>query len=1002
MPERRKFRQRLDAWRTELKNQILTPLTSVSFSGCTASGRLTPAEAAGLSFLPMPPGTPWGAYREYAWFTADIALPAACEGKRVVLLSGVGGEQLVYVNGRAAGSIDREHRYVTLFQQAPAQAAARLLIESYAGNGPRLENLGPCPPERDPLPPVAGPQCRVSDSCLALFNEEAYQLFMDVDTLARLHDLLPEGSLRRETVEEALEQFTHGVDLERPAKDREEEYRRGREILRPALACRNGSTAPLLRLIGQSHIDLAWLWPLEETFHKAARTYANQLALMEEYPEYRFLACEPALLDMLRISEPDVYARALARVKEGRLIADGAFYVECDTNIPSGESLIRQLWRGKKWFRDNLGVESRVAWQPDTFGFSPCLPQLLRAFDVPYFATQKLLRADPECERFPYQDFIWEGADGSRVQALSFFKNNARTDPDSLHQRWEKDRSQQRRIDSLLYPFGFGDGGGGADRDMLEYLRREKDLEGLPRTAWSTLREHFEAAGENARENLWRGELYLSWHRGAYTSQRKTKTALRALEQALHDGEFLLAQCGEDIRTAKKPDLTAAWNTLLLHQFHDIAAGVGIRDVHREAEQALARAEEQTRGVIEEAAREAYGIFDEPGYVTVVNTLPFPRQERITLADGSSGIVTLPASGARAIRAADLCGETGRVRAAAQGQDIAISNGVISFTLRGDGTLGDLIDLRSGLPLQAPGMRMNDFRLYRDVEPVYDAWELSPDYRQEPVELAPPTEMILQGENTDALTVLLRRTIGQSPCEERITVRAGCPRIEFETEIDWQERHKLLKVRFESNLNCENALHEMQFCHVQRPAHPSTSFARDRFEVCNHHYSALFEARRGIVLMNRAIWGVSSEGGSLALTLLHAPCVPDDTCDRGRQRFAFALQAYDMPFALSPVTLDASAYNVPPLVLPGKGCDADGVWAENALIDTVKPAEDGKGIVIRLWEYRGSRAHITLHLPKAARICACDFDESNVTPLCQGDAYTFDLPAFGIRTFKLL
>ena len=1002
MSERRKFRERLDAWRNELKNQIIRPLAPIGFDSCAAPERLSPEAAARLPFAPMPAGTAWGGHREYRWFSAHVTLPEGCEGRRIVLLSGAGGEQTVYMDGRAVGSLDREHAYVTLFREAPAGAAFRLLIESYAGNGPRLENAGPWPPERDPAPAAGAPQCRISDSWLALFNEDAYQLFMDVDTLTRLHDLLPAGSLRREKIGEALEAFTHAVDLELPEPDRDASCWQGRAVLQAALACRNGSTAPLLRLIGQSHIDLAWMWPMEEAYHKSVRTYANQLALMDEYPEYRFLACEPALLEMLEESSPAVYARVLERVKTGQVVADGAFYVECDTNIPSGESLVRQLLWGKRWFREKLGVNSRVAWQPDTFGFSPCLPQLLNAFDIPYFATQKLLRADPECERFPYQDFIWEGADGSRVQALSFFKNNARTDPDSLHARWEKDRSQQRHIDALLYPFGFGDGGGGATRDQLEYLRREADLEGLPRTQWSTLEEHFVCAAENARRNLWRGELYLCWHRGTYTSQRKTKTALRALEQALHDAEFLLSQCGEDARAAGRPLLRQAWKTLLLHQFHDICAGVGVRDVHAEAERALADALRTVNGAIEAWARAVYAV--DPGtedYTTIVNTLPFARREWLTLPEGARGYADLPPSGAIAVRACDLLPDPGAVKAEPCPEGWQIDNGSLSFMLRADGTIGSLTDLRTGLPVQQPGMRMNDLRLYKDVEPVYDAWELSPDYREDRVDAVRVLSLALEGADGPALTVRVRFLIGQSPCEETITVLAGEPRIGFDLRIDWRERHRLLKAHFESALNCENAIHEMQFCHVQRPAHRGTPFARDRFEVCNHHYSALFEAARGIALLNRAVWGVSCDQGDLALTLLRAPSAPDSACDRGDQRFSFALCLYDTPFALSGVTMDGYAYNIPPLLLSGKGKDTAGIWAENALIETVKPAEKGAGTVVRLWEYRGSAARVTLHLPRPRAIRACSFDERHTTPLAESDTCTFTLPAFGIRTLML-
>ncbi|MBR6030041.1 MAG: alpha-mannosidase [Clostridia bacterium] len=1001
MPENRQFRQRLAAWQAELKRQLITPVAPVPFSGCPVLRRLSAEEAACLPYRPMPVETRWGERREYAWFSAVCDVPEGCAGRRLVLLSGVDGEQLVWLDGRAVGAVDQRHGYVTLFQSAPSGGSFRLLIESYAGHGPRLESLGPCPPERTPIPPVTGPQCTVRESWLAVFDEDAYQLHIDVETLAGLMDLLPEGSLRRQRVEAALDGFTHIVDFELPPEGRRAAYLRAREALQEVLSCRNGSSAPVMHIFGQSHIDLAWLWPMEETFHKAARTYATQLSLMDEYPEYRFLACEPALLEMLREREPEIYARALEHIRAGQIQPEGAFYVECDTNIPSGESLIRQLLWGKRWFREELGVEAKVGWQPDTFGFAPCLPQLLRAFDIPYFATQKLLRADPECERFPYQDFLWEGPDGSRVQALSFFKNNARTDPASLKERWEKHRTQTTDISALLYPFGYGDGGGGADRDLLEYLRRETDLEGLPRTRWCALDEHFRMAEDSARKNIWHGELYLAWHRGTYTAQRKTKTAIRALEQALHDAEGLLALCGEETRRAEQPRLKAAWKTLLIHQFHDIAAGVGIRDVHEEAVRALAEAEAAVRDVTEGLARQVCGIKAAEGWFTALNTLPFERRERVTLPGGEKGWLTLPASGAISMSTADLEPDEGTVRVRKTDSGMQVDNGVLSFVIGDDGSISELTDLRSGLPLQSPGQRLNDLRLYRNVEPVYDAWELSRDYRRDRVDEIRVHGIHLEGENTPCLTVTVERTIGISRSVQRIRVMAGVSRIEFETEIDWRERHKLLKAHFEINLRSENAIHEMQFGHVERPAHRSTAYAKDRYEVCNRHYSALFEAGRGVALMNRAIWGVSCEEGDLALSLLRAPCVPDDTCDRGMQRLDYALYVYDTPFALSAVTHDGYAYNNQPLVFPGRGQGFSGFRAENAMIETVKPAEDGRGTVIRLWEYRGTRTMAELRLPHRSEICACSMDEREATPLTRDDRWHFELGPFEIKSFLI-
>ncbi len=1002
MPENRQFLQRLNAWMAALQKQIFIPVMPLSFDGAPAPSDAGPDTVSLLPFAPMPEGTAWGERRAYQWFRTSCTLPDACTGRRVVLFSGVGGEQLVYLNGDAAGSIDRQHRYVTIFRSAPSHAVLEILIESYAGNGPRLENTLPCPPEEEPFEEPAGPQCRVEKSWLAVVNEDAYQLYMDADTLVQLYHLLPENSLRRMQIMEALDAFTHTADFEAPPEMRNQSYIRARRVLEKCLRCKNGSTAPLYHIIGQSHIDLAWLWPMEETSHKAARTFSGQLSLMDEYPEYRFLACEPALLDMLKLRHPRLFDRVKEKAEKGQITADGAFYVECDTNIPSGESLVRQLLWGRRWFRKELGTESRIAWQPDTFGFSPCLPQLLLGFGITGFATQKLLRADPECERFPFQDFIWEGPDGSRVQALCFFKNNARTDPENLFARWEKHRSQSGHIDSLLYPFGYGDGGGGADRDMLEYLRREEDLEGLPRTRWSTLEDHFEHAHSQALRNIWRGELYLAWHRGTYTVQRRTKVALHNLEWALHDAEFLLCACPPSERTACRDRIHEAWHTLMLHQFHDIAAGVGIRDVHLEAVTALEAQTALMRDLIRTLAEQVYGIRKEEDCVTVINTLPFERRSWIRTPWGTVCPVELPPGGCCTVtKDMQDAGDAGIVQALETEDGYDIQNGVLSFRLSRDGTICRLTDIRTGLPLQDEGMRMNDFRLYSNVESVYDAWELSRDCLENPLDAAVPVSFSVSGAGTPVLTARIRMNIGSSICEEDIIVHAGEDRIEFEAHIDWQERHKLLKVHFESNLQSDQAIHGMQFCHTERPQHRSTAYARDRYEVCQQRYSSIFEGCRGVTLLNRAIYGISCLHGDMALSLLRAPCVPDPSCDRGPQHFSFALKVDCVPFAMSHVTEDAYAFSHPPLMMQGQGTNIPGYRAENALIETIKPAEEGDGIVIRLWEYRGTRTRAVLHLPEKARICSCTMAEEEIRDIGFTDTFPLELPAFAIRTLMV-
>ena len=938
--------QRLRAWRQEMKNHLYTPVGTVDFTGFTTFKRLKPENAASMEMRPFPVGTKWGKCWEYAWFKAEVELPQGCDGRRVVLLPGMGGEQLIYVDGVARGSNDKGRDYVTLRMNGKAGETVSVLVESYAGHGARLEEMPPCPPERPAIPPVPESQCTVKNSTLAVWNEDAYQLYLDVEMLCDLLAQLDGKSLRYQKVAKALMDFTYTADFELPLAERHESFRRAREVLKPALACHNGSTAPKMWLLGQSHIDLAWLWPEEETWHKVGRTYANQLALMEEYPEYKFLLCEPKLLDMLREQHPELWKRVQEAYGRGQIDAEGAFYIECDTNIPSGESLIRQLIRGKKWFREHFGVDSQVAWQPDTFGYSGALPQILKKLNIPYFATQKLLRADPECQRFPYQNFVWEGIDGSTVQALSYFKNNAQVNPSQFVQRWNDNRAQQENIDTLLFPFGFGDGGGGATRDMVENVRRMADLEGLPRSQYGTLHGFFEETARQAEGNRWVGELYLAWHRGTWTTQVKTKQLMRTVEQLLHDAEALVALLPAKERAEYLPTIEKAWDVLMFNQFHDVAGGVGIKRVHEEAEAALYAQVLALNALIERLPK--------------AEQKPVPAAEAATITEMADGFL--------------------------------MENSLLRVTVDKQGAITQIMDKRNGLPLLNPGQRMNDWRLYENVEVVYDGWEMSRDWKKRRLD----TEIRTACEVQDHL---LRVRYGFGGSSADVTIQLVNDRIEIAAGVDWHERRKLLKVHFASNVLCDDALHEIQFGHVKRPCHDSHALASDCYESCSNRWTALCEENRGVAILQAGSRAVSTDRGEIALSLLRAPLVPDDTADRGHHGFGYAIMPFASAFKEAGVVRAGIAFAEGERENAGFSVDSEAI-----ILETIKPADDGgDDIILRLYESLRTTATGTLHLPFPAKVYASSMDESETGELLgQGREVALALKPFEIVTLRVV
>ncbi len=998
----RQMMQRIRAWNSELPNHLYSTVAPVNFSGFTTFERIPAAQAADMPMRPFPAGTPWGACWEYAWFSAEVTVPASCRGQRVVFMSGLGGEQLVYVNGRAAGSIDREHHYVTLTRCAEGGERFRLLIESYAGHGERLENLGPCPPERKAVPVVPQHQQKAGQSFIAVWNEDAYQLLMDVNTLTRLLEVLPDRSLRAQKAAKALDDYTRAADFELPQSARNESFRKAREVLKPALECKNGSTAPTMWLVANSHIDLAWLWPAEETFHKSARTYANQLALMEEYPEYRFLMCEPALLEMLRAFDPEVFQRVKEAHQRGQIIPDGTFFVECDSNFPGGESLIRQLLWGKKWYEENFGVSPKVAWHPDSFGYSAALPQLLQGFGVPYFSTQKLLRADPECERFPYQDFIWEGMDGSAVLANSFFDYTSKVDPVSFTRRWEEHRVQQTDIDTLLYPYGYGDGGGGPDRDMLEMVRRLRDLEGCPRSHEGTLEDFFHHMEENPPRNRWVGELYLSWHRGTYTTMHETKQLLRRAERAIHDAEALLCRLAPREREIHAPQVKKAWETLLFCQFHDVASGVGVRRMNEETVAWLTKVVTGMAALNGALRRKVFALGEGAGHV-LVNPLPWARREWVELPDGRRIYAEIPADGAAPAQA--LLPQPDDAKALETESGFLLENRFLRMEIDRAGRIVALTDLENGLPLMNPGQRMNDWRLYQNIEPVYDAWEMSRDWAKGYLPEAIQASASLTENTPECCAVTVEYAFGQSRAVQKILLRASSRRVDFVNHISWQERRRLLKAHFESNILTDSALHEIQFGYVARPCHSGHAFASDRYEVCNRYYSALCEENRGFALLNESSCGLSTGRGEMALSLLRAPLVPDDGCDLGEHDVAYALYPFATHFTDSGVNREGYALNAPVAVMQGDCAPVSGFHCESGsiLLETVKPGEDGSSVILRLYESLRTQGRAAVHAPVPGKWYRCNMPESEQGEfLGEGTTVSLALAPFKIATLRFI
>lgn len=979
---------RIKHWMRTLKDDFYTPLGEIEWEMARTMEELSLEEAMSLPMEKVSPGLRWGHTHEYGWFKSRIVLPKEAKDGWIVLNLHPEGESTLFVNGRAfgtyrAGWLSNPHIFMVdnfLTTCGREGEVFDIAMETYAGHYfPEAPEggcaTGPVLPGSYTDPKEEGKRITLGTSSFGLWNEDAYQLFIDADTLLQLLGTLDETSLRAAKIAEALEKFTLEVDFEQDREERIRSYKRGREVLRPALEAKNGSMAPLFYAIGNSHLDLAWLWPMQETYRKTARTFAAQLRLLEMYPEYVYIQSQPASYEMCRIYYPELFERIKKAIKEGRWIADGAMWVEPDTNMPSGEALVRQLLYGIRYYRDVLGTEPSTLWLPDTFGYSAVLPQLLKKAGIDYLVTQKIFWSYNEGEQFPYHYFTWEGMDGSKVTSFLPTSYTYNTTPTSATRAW-KTRTQQRDLEGFLFPYGYGDGGGGPARDHIEYVRRQADLQGSVRMVHGSPKEFFEAMDElGGPKASYRGELYFSAHRGTYTSQAKIKENNRKAEIALREMELwgsLAEKLG--VRAFAKDKADAWWKEVLLNQFHDILPGSGIREIYEEAREKVGAVIEETRA---ETGKIMESLVESGEGVTVFNSLPFEREVCVKLPDGKEGFVRVPSMGSVSItdkteskldlgfeKARAYKGEGGFVLENAFLKACVSEKGeVVSVRKKAeDGTL---------LSAEYAAEPMNAFHLYKDVPRLFDAWDIDSNYKEQEVEgLKDYRVTVKKAEGTEAV-LLLEASISCSTIRQEITLSAKGKRIDFVTHADWNEMHRLLKVAFPVTVYSDEVINEIQYGYVRRPVHRSRPYDQDRFEVCNHRYSALFAGAHGAAVLNDSKYGMSANENALELTLLRASTSPEMRADNGAHDFVYAFYPSEESFEESGTVREAMDLNIPAVCQKGYreeirlfSVEAEKEGLGSVIADAVKLAEDGSGdLIVRLYESMRQHQEVKLITP---------------------------------------
>jgi alpha-mannosidase len=791
---------------------------------------------------------------------------------------------------------------------------------------------------------------------------------------------------------------------------------------------------------------------------------------MEQYPEYHFSQSQPQLYQYVKEDEPALYAQIKARIAEGRWEPTGAMWLEADTNITSGESLVRQIVYGQRFFEQEFGKRSDLLWLPDVFGYSWALPQILRSAGISRFMTSKISWS--QFNRFPHDTFRWRGVDGSEVVThfittptsnQRFYTYNGAMNAAEVFGTYREYR-QKEVNDTLLYLFGWGDGGGGPTREMLEQARRLGALPGMPQLEQGSAEETFRQieahalAPENEDQTpIWDGELYLEYHRGTYTSQGRTKYAHRRAEIALREAELWSAVTYGGAVPAEL-SLDDAWRTLLLQEFHDILPGSSIDEVYVDATRDLAAVQERAEGVIAAATA---GLGQGERQLTVFNAISWPRQDPIEVTlpagggeqglaspanessptDGQSAaaivqvlepdgagrrwlLVAPPAGGIPALGYAALPLETTRRGGAPAVPDEdglriderVLENPFYRLELDEQGHIRSLRDKRAGgREVIAPDGRGNELIAFEDKPLNFDAWDIDIFYQEKPYPVHDLAALRVIERGPLRGGVEITRRFLDSTITQRLLLYRDLPRLDIVTEIDWHQHQTLLKAAFPVTVRASSASYEIQFGTVERPTHWNTSWDWARFEVCAQRWADLSEGDYGVALLNDGKYGYDIRGNVLRLTLLKSGIQPDPSADQGKHRFTYSLLPHPGDWRQAGVIGHAAALNTPLRTrLPGEaagGAKATAVAAGSfvvcdrpgLIVETVKPAIDGRGVILRLYEGHGTRGPATLRFTRSvAQAEACTLlEERTADRQVSGETVQLQVRPYELLTLRV-
>lgn len=988
----------------------------------------------------------WGGTDRHYWFVTSVTIPADDKGAQVRAILNTGAtdiwntdnpQVMVYLNGKLSGTMDMNHQDFILTEEAKGGEHFELAFYAYS-NSPGLTNF--------------------FHLDIGKYLEDVAKFYYDFLVPFEAADLLEEEDLERIDTFKILNEALNLVDFQRPGSEAFRLSVREADEWLMENYYKNRQAHPVtVHSIGHTHIDVAWKWPLKQTRQKTVRSFRTVLSLMERYPEYKFMSSQPQLYQFVKEEAPELFEKIREKIKEGRWETEGAMWLEPDCNLASGESLIRHILYGRRFFEKELGGPvNEVLWLPDVFGYSAAIPQIMRQSGLTYFMTTKL--GWNEFNRFPNDVFRWRGIDGSEVltyliSTRDYLKKNeteknfsttynGRQDASQIMGTWQRFSNKDVSKD-VLTCYGYGDGGGGPTEEMLEQSRRlERSVARAPRTKQTFVKDFFHLLEERMDQKqlpVWDGELYLETHRGTYTSMAKNKKYNRTCEFLNGDAEFYSVL---DLLLTKDPEypseaLEKNWKLLLLNQFHDILPGSSIKEVYEDSSLQYEQIIQSDREIIDSRitrllSAAGFERTKENGNALAVwNPLSFKRTGIVELdhpvknpgllsqETAEGGVIYLaehvPSKGYQVFlegtvtKNADETGVFLTFDSDGAGRPVRLLTSYYEVELGPDGTLTRLYDRKEERSLLKEGTKGNELLVFEDRPLEFNAWNIDAAYKEKVWQIDQVSEVRLLENGPVRGSVLIKKRFLDSEVEQRICFYKHTARIDFKTRINWNEHQMLLKAAFPLDILCKEANYDIQFGNVSRSTHENTTWDQARFEVCAHKWADISEPGYGAALLNDCKYGYDVHDSVIRLTLLKSGIFPNPDADQGEHTFTYSLYPHKGDFRTGGVVREAYDLNCPMQATAVSGNQPVSysflsIEEENVLADTVKYAEDGDGIIVRMYETYGMRtnAHVTIAENGASAIVECTCMEEEKEALShENGTLVITLKPYEIKTIKL-